>query len=212
MEMQDLTSPHSRLSGSSESPSGPKLDNSHVNSNSMTPNGTEVKTEPMSSSEIVSTTADGSLDNFSGSAIGSSSFSPRPTHQFSPPQIYPSNSPQECSRPQPTPPTHSPDSPMGFPHMASRLKVDCHSLNHLDRQAFSAMAPALAPLNLARHRTATRCKVAVLQHHQDYMQEIIHSQIPLDLTVHSRTIRLTPVSARASTHSIITAHHIQHII
>lgn len=41
MEMQDLTSPHSRLSGSSESPSGPKLDNSHINSNSMTPNGTE---------------------------------------------------------------------------------------------------------------------------------------------------------------------------
>ncbi|XP_046929717.1 eyes absent homolog 1 isoform X9 [Lynx rufus] len=62
--MQDLTSPHSRLSGSSESPSGPKLDNSHRDSNSMTPNGTE--------------------------AIGSSSFSPRPTHQFSPPQIYPS--------------------------------------------------------------------------------------------------------------------------
>ncbi|XP_022373578.1 eyes absent homolog 1 isoform X7 [Enhydra lutris kenyoni] len=62
--MQDLTSPHSRLSGSSEPPSGPKLDNSHRNSNSMTPNGTE--------------------------AIGSSSFSPRPPHQFSPPQIYPS--------------------------------------------------------------------------------------------------------------------------
>ncbi|VTJ80502.1 Hypothetical predicted protein, partial [Marmota monax] len=41
MEMQDLTSPNSRLSGSSESPSGPKLDNSHINSNSMTPNGTE---------------------------------------------------------------------------------------------------------------------------------------------------------------------------
>lgn len=41
MEMQDLTSPHSRLSGSSESPSGPKLDNSHRDSNSMTPNGTE---------------------------------------------------------------------------------------------------------------------------------------------------------------------------
>ncbi|KAI2550263.1 EYA transcriptional coactivator and phosphatase 1 [Homo sapiens] len=90
MEMQDLTSPHSRLSGSSESPSGPKLGNSHINSNSMTPNGTEVKTEPMSSSETASTTADGSLNNFSGSAIGSSSFSPRPTHQFSPPQIYPS--------------------------------------------------------------------------------------------------------------------------
>lgn len=39
--MQDLASPHSRLSGSSESPSGPKLDNSHKNNNSMTPNGTE---------------------------------------------------------------------------------------------------------------------------------------------------------------------------
>ncbi|EDM11523.1 similar to eyes absent 1 isoform a [Rattus norvegicus] len=64
MEMQDLTSPHSRLSGSSESPSGPKLDSSHINSTSMTPNGTE--------------------------ALGSSSFSPRPAHPFSPPQIYPS--------------------------------------------------------------------------------------------------------------------------
>ncbi|XP_044770165.1 eyes absent homolog 1 isoform X6 [Neomonachus schauinslandi] len=102
MEMQDLTSPHSRLSGSSEPPSGPKLDNSHRNSNSMTPNGTEVKTEPMSSSEIVSTTADGSLDNFSGSAIGSSSFSPRPTHQFSPPQIYPSNRPYPHILPTPS--------------------------------------------------------------------------------------------------------------
>ncbi|XP_055562003.1 eyes absent homolog 1 isoform X6 [Falco biarmicus] len=91
MEMQDLASPHRRLSGSSESPSGPKLDNSHINNNSMTPNGTEVKTEPMSSSEIATTTTtDGSLDNFSGSAIGSSGFSPRQTHQFSPPQIYPS--------------------------------------------------------------------------------------------------------------------------
>uniref|UniRef100_A0A2K5DE23 Eyes absent homolog n=1 Tax=Aotus nancymaae TaxID=37293 RepID=A0A2K5DE23_AOTNA len=102
MEMQDLTSPHSRLSGSSESPSGPKLDNSHINSNSMTPNGTEVKTEPMSSSETASTTADGSLDNFSGSAIGSSSFSPRPTHQFSAPQIYPSNRPYPHILPTPS--------------------------------------------------------------------------------------------------------------
>lgn len=39
--MQDLASPHSRLSGSSESPNGPTLDNSHINNNSMTPNGTE---------------------------------------------------------------------------------------------------------------------------------------------------------------------------
>uniref|UniRef100_A0A8C5V1V2 Eyes absent homolog n=1 Tax=Microcebus murinus TaxID=30608 RepID=A0A8C5V1V2_MICMU len=102
MEMQDLTSPHSRLSGSSESPSGPKLDNSHINSNSMTPNGTEVKTEPMSSSETASATADGPLDNFSGSAIGSSSFSPRPSHQFSPPQIYPSNRPYPHILPTPS--------------------------------------------------------------------------------------------------------------
>ncbi|KAM6977118.1 protein phosphatase EYA1 isoform 4-T9 [Aplochiton taeniatus] len=90
MEMQDLASPHSRVSGSSESPNGPNLDNSHINNNSMTPNGTEVKTEPMSSSEIATSVADASLDSFSGSAIGTSGFSPRQTHQFSP-QIYPSN-------------------------------------------------------------------------------------------------------------------------
>lgn len=41
MEMQDLASPHSRVSGSSESPNGPSLDNSHISNNSMTPNGTE---------------------------------------------------------------------------------------------------------------------------------------------------------------------------
>ncbi|XP_026547537.1 eyes absent homolog 1 isoform X4 [Notechis scutatus] len=86
MEMQDLATPHSRLSAGSESPNGPQLDNSHLNNNSMTPNGTEVKTEPMSSSET--TTTDGSLENFSGPAIGSSGFSPRQTHPFSPPQIY----------------------------------------------------------------------------------------------------------------------------
>uniref|UniRef100_A0A8C5PD97 Eyes absent homolog n=1 Tax=Leptobrachium leishanense TaxID=445787 RepID=A0A8C5PD97_9ANUR len=111
MEMQDLASPHSRLSGSSDSPGGPSLDNSHINNNSMTPNGTEgdnmtllntadwflgtnsqisaVKTEPMSSADIAATTADGSLDNYSGTVIGNSGFSPRQTHQFSP-QIYPS--------------------------------------------------------------------------------------------------------------------------
>ncbi|XP_018079284.1 eyes absent homolog 1 isoform X4 [Xenopus laevis] len=89
MEMQDLASPHSRLSGSGDSPSGTGLDNSHINSNSMTPNGTEVKTEPMSSSDTVTTTSDGHLDNFSGSVIGSSGYSPQQVHQFSP-QIYPS--------------------------------------------------------------------------------------------------------------------------
>uniref|UniRef100_A0A8C7YCP4 Eyes absent homolog n=1 Tax=Oryzias sinensis TaxID=183150 RepID=A0A8C7YCP4_9TELE len=66
MEMQDLASPHSRVSGSSESPNGPNLDNSHITNNSMTPNGTEVKTEPMSSGEIASSVAD-PLDSFSGS-------------------------------------------------------------------------------------------------------------------------------------------------
>uniref|UniRef100_A0A673AKK5 Eyes absent homolog n=1 Tax=Sphaeramia orbicularis TaxID=375764 RepID=A0A673AKK5_9TELE len=71
MEMQDLASPHSRVSGSSESPNGPNLDNSHINNNSMTPNGTEgMCAVPRS--------------------IGTSGFSPRQTHQFSP-QIYPSN-------------------------------------------------------------------------------------------------------------------------
>uniref|UniRef100_A0A4W3GJQ1 Eyes absent homolog n=1 Tax=Callorhinchus milii TaxID=7868 RepID=A0A4W3GJQ1_CALMI len=66
MEMQDPANPHSPVSGSSESPNGPKLDNSCINNNSMTPNGTEVKREPMSSSDI-GTTTDGSADNFSGS-------------------------------------------------------------------------------------------------------------------------------------------------
>lgn len=121
--MQDLASPHSRVSGSSESPNGPNIDNSHINNNSMTPNGTEgdnitmlttadwllssssqsaaVKTEPMSSSEIATSVADGSLDSFSGSAIGTSGFSPRQTHQFSP-QIYPSNRPYPHILPTPS--------------------------------------------------------------------------------------------------------------
>ncbi|XP_028659448.1 eyes absent homolog 1 isoform X2 [Erpetoichthys calabaricus] len=111
MEMQDLASPQSRVSGSADTSNGPKLDNSRINNNSMTPNGTEgdsitllntadwllssntqtaVKTEPMSSSDIATSAADGSLDNFSGSVIGSSGFSPRQTHQYSP-QIYSSN-------------------------------------------------------------------------------------------------------------------------
>ncbi|KAM3840959.1 protein phosphatase EYA1 isoform 4-T5 [Vipera latastei] len=123
MEMQDLASPHSRLSAGSESPNGPKLDNSHLNNNSMTPNGTEgdmtllntadwllnvntqttaVKTEPMSSSEIATTTTDRSLENFSGSAIGSSGFSPRQTHQFASPQLYPSNRPYPHILPTPS--------------------------------------------------------------------------------------------------------------
>uniref|UniRef100_A0A6I8PKC7 Eyes absent homolog n=1 Tax=Ornithorhynchus anatinus TaxID=9258 RepID=A0A6I8PKC7_ORNAN len=91
MEMQDLTGPHSRLSDTSESPGGPELGNAPAGRRSMTPNGTEVKTEPMSNSEVTTPAADGSLDNFSGPAIGSSGFTPRQSHHFSPPHIYPSN-------------------------------------------------------------------------------------------------------------------------
>uniref|UniRef100_A0AAR2JFE1 Eyes absent homolog n=1 Tax=Pygocentrus nattereri TaxID=42514 RepID=A0AAR2JFE1_PYGNA len=70
MEMQDLASPHSRVSGSSESPNGPNLDNTHINNNSMTPNGTEgknsflfyfISSTPMSSSDITTSVADGSF-------------------------------------------------------------------------------------------------------------------------------------------------------
>ncbi|XP_062898092.1 eyes absent homolog 1 isoform X2 [Mobula hypostoma] len=100
MEMQDLASPQGRISGSSESPNGPKLDNSCINNNSMTPNGTEVKTEPMSSSGIATTAAEESLDSFSGIGGG---FSPRETHHFSP-HIYPSKSYPHIL---PTPPSQS---------------------------------------------------------------------------------------------------------
>ncbi|KAI2649077.1 hypothetical protein H4Q32_020282 [Labeo rohita] len=64
MEMQDLASPHSRVSGSSESPNGPNLDNSHINNNSMTPNGTEGDNITML------TTADWLLSSSSQSAAG----------------------------------------------------------------------------------------------------------------------------------------------
>uniref|UniRef100_A0A8C7ITE1 Eyes absent homolog n=1 Tax=Oncorhynchus kisutch TaxID=8019 RepID=A0A8C7ITE1_ONCKI len=73
-------------------PNGPSLDNSHINTNSMTPQWQlKFKTEPMSSSDITTPVADASLDSFSGSVIGTSGFSPRQTHQFSS-QIYPSKS------------------------------------------------------------------------------------------------------------------------
>ncbi|XP_069777350.1 eyes absent homolog 1 isoform X7 [Narcine bancroftii] len=100
MEMQDLASPQGRLSGSSESPNGPKLDNSCINNNSIIPNGTEVKTEPMSNSEIAAT--EETLDNFSGIDGG---FSPRETHHFSP-HIYSSNS-RSYPHILPTPPSQT---------------------------------------------------------------------------------------------------------
>uniref|UniRef100_A0AAY4D0Q3 Eyes absent homolog n=1 Tax=Denticeps clupeoides TaxID=299321 RepID=A0AAY4D0Q3_9TELE len=48
-----------------------------------------VKTEPLNSSEAVSTTGDGGLDSYTGSVITSSGYSPRSSHQYSPP-LYPS--------------------------------------------------------------------------------------------------------------------------
>ncbi|XP_078456551.1 protein phosphatase EYA1-like isoform X2 [Lampetra planeri] len=119
MEMQEIASPPSHLSGSSDSPGGAKIGSSTVTTNSVTPDGTEgenmtmlntadwalscnsqavsasanlsVKTEPMSNSDIPASTGDASLDSYSGSAIASSGYSPRQTHQYSP-QIYSSNS------------------------------------------------------------------------------------------------------------------------
>uniref|UniRef100_A0A2D4IJU0 Eyes absent homolog n=1 Tax=Micrurus lemniscatus lemniscatus TaxID=129467 RepID=A0A2D4IJU0_MICLE len=94
MEMQDLASPHN-LVGSSEAPGSSKLDKSNLSTTSITTNGTgvsllAVKTEPMNSNDSTTTTSgDGSLDNFTGSVITSSGYSPRSSHQYSP-QLYPS--------------------------------------------------------------------------------------------------------------------------
>uniref|UniRef100_A0A4W4F8R8 Eyes absent homolog n=1 Tax=Electrophorus electricus TaxID=8005 RepID=A0A4W4F8R8_ELEEL len=94
MEMQDLAS---RVSGSSESPSGPSLDNSHINTNSLTPNGTEVKTEPMSTSDITTSVADGSLDSFSGPGMFLTSVSPLLSNSRPYPHILPTPSSQNMS-------------------------------------------------------------------------------------------------------------------
>ncbi|XP_058027530.1 eyes absent homolog 4 isoform X1 [Ahaetulla prasina] len=116
MEMQDLASPHN-LVGSSEAPGSSKLDKSNLSTTSITTNGTggdnmtvlntadwllscstpssatmsllAVKTEPMNSNDSTTTSGDGSLDNFTGSVITSSGYSPRSSHQYSP-QLYPS--------------------------------------------------------------------------------------------------------------------------
>ncbi|KAE8602484.1 hypothetical protein XENTR_v10014012 [Xenopus tropicalis] len=93
MEMQDLASPHNRVS-SGDTSGASKLDKANINSTSITTNGTgvsllAVKTEPMNNSETATTTGDGSLDTFTGSVITSSGYSPRSAHQYSP-QLYPS--------------------------------------------------------------------------------------------------------------------------
>ncbi|XP_048387621.1 eyes absent homolog 4 isoform X5 [Stegostoma tigrinum] len=93
MEMQDLASPHNRVS-SSDTSAGSKLDKANLSNTSIISNGTAVsllavKTEPMSSSDTATTTGDGSLDSYTGSVITSSGYSPRGIHQYSP-QLYPS--------------------------------------------------------------------------------------------------------------------------
>ncbi|XP_078068633.1 protein phosphatase EYA4 isoform X5 [Mustelus asterias] len=111
MEMQDLASPHNRVS-SSDTSAGSKLDKANLSNSSIISNGTAgdtmtilntadwllgcstpasatIKTEPMSSSDTATTTGDGSLDNYTGSVITSSGYSPRGIHQYSP-QLYPS--------------------------------------------------------------------------------------------------------------------------
>ncbi|XP_076874743.1 LOW QUALITY PROTEIN: protein phosphatase EYA4 [Brachyhypopomus gauderio] len=114
LEMQDLTGSQHAVTSVNDSTS--KLDKSLLTNNIST-NGTGgenmtilntadwllgcstpptapstknyVKTEPLNSSEVVSTSGDTGLDTYTGSVITSSGFSPRPGHQYSPP-LYPS--------------------------------------------------------------------------------------------------------------------------
>ncbi|KAA0707235.1 Eyes absent -like protein 4 [Triplophysa tibetana] len=114
LEMQDLTDPQHSLNSGTDCNS--KLDKS-ILSNHITSNGTggenltilntadwllgcstpptapsmknDVKSEPLNSSEAVSSAGDTVLDSYTGSVISSSGFSPRPAHQYSPP-LYPS--------------------------------------------------------------------------------------------------------------------------
>ncbi|XP_024000450.1 eyes absent homolog 1 [Salvelinus sp. IW2-2015] len=94
MDMQDLASPHSCVSGSSESPNGPRLDNSHINTNSMTPNGTE------GDSITMLTTADWLLSSSSQSAAGAI------LHQYPPTIDCPGHRPRPQA--QTTGPDHRP--------------------------------------------------------------------------------------------------------
>ncbi|XP_018585927.1 protein phosphatase EYA4 isoform X3 [Scleropages formosus] len=109
MEMQDLASPHSQVTGSESS--GSKLDKTNLSEAPITSNGTggesmtilntadwllscstssstPIKTEPLNS-EPASTSVDTALDTYASSVITSSGYSPRSTQQYSPP-LYPS--------------------------------------------------------------------------------------------------------------------------
>ncbi|XP_051946845.1 eyes absent homolog 4-like isoform X12 [Xyrauchen texanus] len=84
--MQELTDPQHSVNSGNDSTS--KLEK-NILSNNITSNGTGVKSEPLNSSEAVSSAGDTGLDTYTGSVISSSGFSPRPAHQYSPP-LYPS--------------------------------------------------------------------------------------------------------------------------
>ncbi|XP_051515332.1 eyes absent homolog 4-like isoform X12 [Myxocyprinus asiaticus] len=86
LEMQELTDTQHSVTGGNDSTS--KLDKNLL-SNNISTNGTGVKSEPLNSSEAVSSAGDTGLDTYTGSVISSSGFSPRPAHQYSPP-LYPS--------------------------------------------------------------------------------------------------------------------------
>ncbi|XP_056305003.1 eyes absent homolog 4 isoform X9 [Danio aesculapii] len=86
LEMQELTDVQHSVNSGSDGTS--KLDKT-ILSNNITTNGTGVKSEPLNSSEAVSSAGDSGLDTYTGSVISSSGFSPRPAHQYSPP-LYPS--------------------------------------------------------------------------------------------------------------------------
>ncbi|XP_073794497.1 protein phosphatase EYA4 isoform X30 [Danio rerio] len=86
LEMQELTDVQHSVNSGSDGTS--KLDK-NILSNNITTNGTGVKSEPLNSSEAVSSAGDSGLDTYTGSVISSSGFSPRPAHQYSPP-LYPS--------------------------------------------------------------------------------------------------------------------------
>ncbi|XP_008302628.1 eyes absent homolog 4-like [Stegastes partitus] len=106
MDMQDLASPHNRVGGGDST--GSKLDKNSLGSPSITTNGTGgesmtvlntadwllgcsspppgaaskdyVKTEPMNSSETITTTGDTALDTYAGS--GTETFSPSANQQL----------------------------------------------------------------------------------------------------------------------------------
>ncbi|XP_030641923.1 protein phosphatase EYA4 isoform X4 [Chanos chanos] len=101
--MQDLNSPQNAVTTGDNTST--KLDKPNL-TNSISTNGTGVKTEPLNSSETVSTTGDTGLDTYTGSVITSSGYSPRPAHQYSPP-LYPTNKPYPHILSTPTAPAMS---------------------------------------------------------------------------------------------------------